>query len=109
MITTLVYSTVNNIYYSVADLYIVLYDSIIANPAIGHGREGIYFGVNGEHSLYELGKAVGEALVAIGKSDNPEPTTFSKEEADRYFGGAVVSNHQRFVPEPSLTVLLRGR
>ena len=73
------------IYYSVADLYIVLYDSIIANPATGHGREGFYFGENGEHTLYDVGKAIGEALVAIGKADNPEPTTFSKEDLDRYF------------------------
>lgn len=78
------------IYYLVADLYIVLYDSIITNPATGHGREGFYFGENGEHTLYDVGKAIGEALVAIGKTDNPEPTTLTKEEIDRYF---QVSNH----------------
>lgn len=78
------------IFYSVADLYVVLYNSIVANPATGHGREGIYFGVSGEHTLYDVGKAIGETLVAIGKSDNPEPTTFTKEEIDKYFG---VSDH----------------
>ena len=68
-----------------ADLYIVLYDSIVTNPATtGHGREGFYFGVNGEHTLYDVGKAIGEALVAIGKIDNPEPTTLTKEELDKY-------------------------
>ncbi|KAF8807005.1 NAD(P)-binding protein [Phlegmacium glaucopus] len=72
----------------VADLYVVLYDSIVSNPATGHGREGIYFGVSGEHTLYDVGKAVGEALVAIGKADNPEPTTFTKEDIDRYFKGS---------------------
>ena len=88
MITTILVLIV--IYYSVADLYIVLYDSIITNPATtGHGREGFYFGVNGEHTLYDVGKAIGEALVAIGKTDNPEPTTLSKEELDKY----EVSNH----------------
>ncbi|KAG6853603.1 hypothetical protein C0991_002927 [Blastosporella zonata] len=70
----------------VADLYIILYDSIKTNPATGHGREGIYFGENGEHTLYEVGKAVSEALVEFGKSKNPEPTTFSKEDIDKYFG-----------------------
>ena len=85
-------------YYSVADLYIVLYDSIIANPATGHGREGIYFGVNGEHTLYDLGKAIGEALVAIGKADDPEPTAFTNEEIVRYFGVQVI-NHLSFVSE----------
>lgn len=84
------------IYYSVADLYVVLYDSIVANPATGHGREGIYFGENGEHKLYEVGKAIGEVLVTIGKTDNPEPTTFTQEELDKYFR---VSYYPRFAPE----------
>ena len=92
------------IYYSVADLYVVLYDSIVTNPATGHGREGIYFGESGEHTLYDVGKAIGEALVAFGKSDNPEPTTFTKEEIDKYF---QVSNHPKFVREQSLTMILR--
>ena len=83
------------IYYSVADLYIVLYDSIINNPATGHGREGFYFGVNGEHTLYDVCKAIGEALVAVGKADNPEPTAFTNEEIIRYFG-VQVSNHPSF-------------
>ena len=68
-----------------ADLYIVLYDSIFANPSTGHVREGFYFGENGEHNLYEVGKAIGEALVALGITDNPEPTTLTKEEVDKYF------------------------
>lgn len=70
----------------VADLYIVLLESIWSNPATGHGREGIYFGENGEHSLYEIGKAVGEAMVDLGKSEFSEPTTFTKEEINKYFG-----------------------
>lgn len=69
----------------VADLYLVLFDSIRSSPSTGHGREGIYFAESGEHSLYEVGKAIGETLVALGKSDNPEPTTFTKEELDKYF------------------------
>ena len=80
-----------------ADLYIVLYNSIINNPATGHGREGFYFGENGEHNLYDVGKAIGEALVAVGKTDNPEPTTLTKEEIDKYF---QVSNPSKdFVSE----------
>jgi len=74
----------------VADLYIVLYDSIITNPATPHGREGFYFGENGEHNLYDVGKAIGEALVAVGKTDNPEPTTLTKEEIDKYFQGSLL-------------------
>lgn len=58
----------------------------MSNPATAHGREGIYFGENGEHSFYENAKAIGEALAAIGKLDNPEPTVFTKEELVKYFG-----------------------
>lgn len=72
---------------SVAELYLVLYDSIKKNPTgTGHGREGYYFGENGTHSLYEVGKAIAEALVELGKSANTEPTPFTKEEIDKYFG-----------------------
>lgn len=104
MATVLVPHT--KMYYSVADLYTVLYDSIIVNPATGHGREGMYFGVNGEHSLYAVGKAIGEALVAIGKADNPEPTSFTQEEIQKYF---QVCNYSRFVPEQSDEGWFRGR
>ena len=72
--------------FKVVDLYIVLYNSIVSNPATAHGREGIYFGENGEHSFYDNGKAIGEALTAIGKLDNPEPTMLTKEEILKYFG-----------------------
>jgi len=89
----------------VADLYVVLYDSIVANPATGHGREGIYFGVSGEHTLYDVGKAIGETLVAIGKSDNPEPTTFTKEEIDKYFGGSsYLGTNSRAVAKRSRSI-----
>jgi hypothetical protein len=69
----------------VADLYVVLYNSIVSDPATAHGREGIYFGENGEHTLYDLSKAIGEALTEIGKLDNPEPTILTKEEIVKYF------------------------
>ena len=85
-----------------ADLYTVLYDSIVANPATGHGREGIYFGVNGEHNLYDVSKVIGETLVAIGKADDPEPTTFTKEEIDKYF---EVSNLPKILYKSGLTMI----
>jgi hypothetical protein len=73
----------------VAELYIQLYDAILAdnNPALGHGREGFYFGANGENFLYDLGKAISEALMKLGRANSPEVTSFTKEEADKYFGG----------------------
>jgi len=40
--------------------------------------------------MYEISKAIAEALVALGKSDNPEPSAFTQEEIDKYL---EVSNH----------------
>jgi hypothetical protein len=79
-----------NMVLKVADLYVLLYDSIVSNPATGHGREGIYFGENGEHIYYDIAKAIGEVLTEIGKLDNPEPTMLTQEEIVKYFG---VSSH----------------
>ncbi|KAJ3514590.1 hypothetical protein NLJ89_g2291 [Agrocybe chaxingu] len=73
----------------IGDLFIALFNSARKNPATGHGREGFYFGETGEHTLYEVSKAIGDVLVELGKSDNPEPTTFTKEEIDKYFQGST--------------------
>ncbi|KAF8066914.1 NAD(P)-binding protein [Lyophyllum atratum] len=72
----------------VADLFPILYDCIKTNPATAHGRDGFYFGENGEHTLYEVGKAMSEYLVAIGKGKSGEPTTFTQQELDKYFEGS---------------------
>jgi len=71
---------------SAADLYIDIYNAIKANPdKVGHGRKGYYFGLNGEHTLYDVGKELGRAMVAVGKSSSEEPTTFTNEEMNKYF------------------------
>ncbi|RPD64772.1 NAD(P)-binding protein [Lentinus tigrinus ALCF2SS1-6] len=51
----------------IADLYIVLYDTIVANPE-------------------NISKAIGEAMVTLGICTGPEPTPFTKEETEKYFG-----------------------
>ncbi|RPD82721.1 NAD-P-binding protein [Lentinus tigrinus ALCF2SS1-7] len=72
----------------IADLYIVLFDAIVANPeAVGHGWEGVFYGENGEHSWYQISKAIGEAFVALGISNDDEPTSFTLEDFEKYFGG----------------------
>ncbi|KAJ3514591.1 hypothetical protein NLJ89_g2290 [Agrocybe chaxingu] len=74
----------------VADLYVALYDSIKTNPkGTGHGREGFYIAENGEHTMYQIGKAIAEDLVARGKATNPEPSTFTGEEINIYFGASL--------------------
>ncbi|EIN10832.1 NAD(P)-binding protein [Punctularia strigosozonata HHB-11173 SS5] len=73
----------------VADLYIVLFDYVVANPSYsGHGTDGYYFGANGEHVLKDVSKAIGEALVALGKAKTAEPTPFTEEEIQQYFNGS---------------------
>ena len=61
-------------------MYIIVYDSVDLNPAMGHGREGYYFAENGEYSQYEAAKAISEAMLANGKGTTLEPTTFKTEE-----------------------------
>ncbi|KAF4612747.1 hypothetical protein D9613_011878 [Agrocybe pediades] len=74
----------------VTDLYVLLFDLGRTDPdAIGHGREGFYFGINGECTLGEIGQAIGEKLVAIGRATTPEPTTFTEEEIKAYFRGST--------------------
>jgi hypothetical protein len=62
--------------------------SASVSTSLGHGRTGYFFGATDEHTLYEIGKAIAEGLVEQGKSKSPEPTTFTKEEIDKYFQGS---------------------
>lgn len=49
-----------NMVFKVADLYIVLYNSIVSNLTSGHGCEGIYFGENVEHTIYDVSRSYGD-------------------------------------------------
>ena len=65
----------------------MLYDAIVNNPdKVGHGWEGFYFEENGEHNWYQVGKAVGEALVNLGVSADSEPTPFTSQELAKCWG-----------------------
>ncbi|KAF9531405.1 NAD(P)-binding protein [Crepidotus variabilis] len=103
----------------VAQLYVTLLDSIRKNPSTGHGRDGYYFGENGEHTLYEVSKAIGDVLVAEGKADNREPTPFTKAELEKQYPGLISlgtnarcqANHSRSIgwrPQFSKLDLLTG-
>ncbi|KAJ7174952.1 NAD-binding protein, partial [Mycena crocata] len=90
--------------HELSHLYTTLYDAVVADTA-GHGRNGFYFGASGEHSLYDVGKGIGEALVALGKSDSAEPTTFSQAELDKYFkGSAYLGSNSRCRANRSLSL-----
>ena len=69
-----------------AELYKVIFDAALANPNTPHGREGYYFGASDEYRLYDLAKAYSQALYDLGKGKSPDPTPFTAEEAQKYFG-----------------------
>ena len=75
----------------VADLYVVLLDAIFARgaDAVDHGARGCYFAENGEHAAYDVSRAIGEAMVALGHASDAEPTTFTDTELELYFGSVV--------------------
>ncbi|KAH9887370.1 NAD-P-binding protein [Cubamyces lactineus] len=78
----------------VAALYVLLLDAVLNDPAkIGHGWEGFYFAENGEHSWYQVQRAIGEALIKRGITQDPEPTPFTTEELAKYFGSEAVGRY----------------
>ncbi|TBU41486.1 hypothetical protein BD309DRAFT_965128 [Dichomitus squalens] len=71
----------------IADMYIVLLDSILHHPdTTGHGWEGLYFGESGEHRWLDISLAIGRAMYELGLADSPDLTPFSHEEILKYFG-----------------------
>ena len=75
-----------------AEFFYLLFDKAITDPAkLGHGREGYYFVENSEHSLYDLCKTIGTALVEAGRADDAEPTLFTAEERAAIFGGDTMA------------------
>ncbi|KAL5486104.1 hypothetical protein ACEPAI_7148 [Sanghuangporus weigelae] len=90
----------------VTDLYIVLFDKVRADVnSVPHGREGFFFGASDEHDLYDVSKAIAQALVELGRGQSPEPTTFTEEEIDKYFGGSdYLGSNSRCKPTRSLAL-----
>ncbi|KAI0729696.1 hypothetical protein C8Q72DRAFT_296216 [Fomitopsis betulina] len=78
----------------VADLFIKLFDAVSADPErVGHGWEGYYFAENGYSSLYDINKAIGQALVELGIISDPEPTPFTRDELVKYWGSEVLGSY----------------
>lgn len=74
-----------------ADFFLQLYDAVVTGAEkIGHGRDGYFFGENGNYVWHEFSKAVGKALYKRGLSKSDEPTTFTAEEVIKYFGSEVI-------------------
>ncbi|TFK40286.1 hypothetical protein BDQ12DRAFT_602474 [Crucibulum laeve] len=101
----------------VANLYIILLDLIIPHDterspapskvreAFAHGHAGFYFAENGEHTLYSVSEAIGKAMVDLKKTNDPSPTTFSKDEMEKYFpDGTSLGTNSRCRAERSRKV-----
>lgn len=85
---------------TVADFYIVLLQNIHADVnSVPHGREGFFFTVGDEHDMYTLSKAVSQALVDLGKGQSSEPSTFTKEEIEKYLGVSPLITLAYIFPE----------
>ena len=69
----------------------VLYDAVVTKGPenVDHGIRGYYFGENGEHSWYDISKAIGRAMVELGLSKTDEPDSFTDEELAKLFGSEV--------------------
>lgn len=72
--------------FQVAEFYQILLDAALSDPNTPHGRDGYYIVENGEYKLHDLAKAYSQALYDLGKGKSPEPTSFTAEEAQKYFG-----------------------
>jgi len=70
---------------TVADLFIIVFRAAVDGTA-PHGREGYYFGENGEYRLIDAAKVYTKTLHEHGKSKSPDPVPFTSEEAQKYFG-----------------------
>ena len=69
-----------------AEFYQILLDAALSDPNTPHGRDGYYIAENGEYRLRDLAKAYSQALYDLGKGKSPEPTSFTADEAQKYFG-----------------------
>ncbi|KAL1404873.1 hypothetical protein Q8F55_008484 [Vanrija albida] len=70
----------------VGDLFALVYGHAVAGGE--HGAGGYFFAESGEHSLKQVGDAIGAALYKRGLADAPGAKTLSDAELDKYAGGS---------------------
>jgi hypothetical protein len=82
--------TLTKVINAVSDLYTLIFNSALAdNPELGHGTNGYYIGANGEYTLSKATKLIAQELHALGKSAAPEPTSYTEEELQKFFGVCI--------------------
>jgi hypothetical protein len=81
--------------HELGEMYEILFDATLSDPNLAHGREGYYFCENGEYKLYDVAKAYSQALYDLGKGKSPDPTAFSADEVQKYFGWPWLGSNTR--------------
>jgi len=88
----------------VADLFVILYDAIRADPdgtRVGHGKNGYYHGENGEWSWMQLAEAMGQALHTLDPSKPADVRSYTPEEQLKHPLTRVWGNNARSVANHS--------
>ncbi|KAA1475300.1 NAD(P)-binding protein [Dentipellis sp. KUC8613] len=80
-----------------ADLLLLVFNAALEHDKhpTPHGREGFFFGENGEYPAIDVGRVIAKTLYELGKGKSPEPTPFTHDEAMKYFGGYVLGSNAR--------------
>ena len=69
-------------------------------PTFLGSATGIFYNENDEHSWYQISKAIGQAMVALGLTTDAEPTPFAVEEYVKYFGREIMDTKSRCRSNP---------
>ena len=73
------------------NLYGLIWNATSGGEDVGHGRQGFYFAENGEHHLYDIGRAIGAVPKDFRLVEEAEPSSFTTEELEKYFDGVSTS------------------
>jgi len=69
----------------VASHFALVYTAALSGGA-PHGEKGYFLCTAGEYRLVEAALAIGETMLKNGWTKNAEPTSFTEEELDKYYG-----------------------
>jgi hypothetical protein len=93
----------------VGDLYALVYAGSL-RTGIGHGKSGYYFGISGEYTLLSACQVIGSTLVEQGWAKESQPTTFTREDLDKYYKGSeYMGTNSRGVADRSKSIGWRPR
>lgn len=90
-------------------LYEIVLNKAISGESIPHGKSGIYFTENGEHSWWDLSHAIAQAGVKAGVIKQEEPQKLSLEEATKRLTGGETKIAELGFASNSRTKAVLGR